>query len=76
MMAGMVASAPVLIAGLGWLGRRHIELQEQRGRPIGRTTALEQVLVGSAVLAVIAFALWFFGWSGSPPLPGLELSAP
>jgi hypothetical protein len=74
MMAGMLASVAVLVMVLGWLGRKHIELLELRGREIGQTTPLEQVLVGSAALAVIGFAVWFFGFSGSPPLPGLELS--
>jgi hypothetical protein len=74
MMAGMLASVAVLVAILGWLGRKHIEILELRGREIGQTTPLEQVLVGSAALAVIGFAVWFFGFSGSPPLPGLELS--
>jgi hypothetical protein len=74
MMAGMLVSVWVLVSWLGWLGRKHVELQEVRGREIGRTTALEQVLVFSAALAVLAFAVWFFGFSGSPPLPGLEWS--
>jgi hypothetical protein len=74
MMAGMLASVVVLVAVLGWLGRKHIEILELRGREIGQTTPLEQVLVGSAALAVVGFAVWFFGFSGSPPLPGLELS--
>jgi hypothetical protein len=73
MMSGMLASVTALISGLGWVGRRHIELQALRGRRIGQTTALEQVLVGSAVVAVVGFAVWFFGFSGSPPLPGLEV---
>jgi hypothetical protein len=74
MMAGMLVSVAILVMVLGWLGRKHIELLELRGREIGQTTPLEQVLVGSAALAVIAFAVWFFGFSGSPPLPGLELT--
>ena len=74
MMVGMLASVALLIILLGWLGRKHIELLELRGREIGQTTPLEQVLVGSAALAVIGFAVWFFGFSGSPPLPGLEVS--
>jgi hypothetical protein len=74
MMAGMLASVAVLVGALGWLGRKHIELLEARGREIGPTTPLEQVLVGSAAVAVLGFAVWFFGFSGSPPLPGLELS--
>jgi hypothetical protein len=74
MLVGILGSAAALVALLGWLGRKHIEIQELRGREIGETTPLEQVLVGSAAIAVIGFAVWFFGFSGSPPLPGLELS--
>jgi small-conductance mechanosensitive channel len=74
MLVGMLASVAILVALLGWLGRKHIEILELRGREIGETTPLEQVLVGSAAIAVIAFGVWFFGFSGSAPLPGLELS--
>ena len=74
MMVGMLVSVTMLVSVLGWLGRKHLELLELRGREIGETTPLEQVLVGSAAVAVIGFAVWFFGFSGSAPLPGLELS--
>jgi heme/copper-type cytochrome/quinol oxidase subunit 2 len=74
MLVGILVSVAVLVSVLGWLARRHMEIQELRGREIGETTPLEQVLVGSAVVAVIGFAVWFFGFSGSAPLPGLELS--
>jgi uncharacterized membrane protein YbhN (UPF0104 family) len=74
MLVGILVSVAALVGVLGWLGRKHIEILELRGREIGETTPLEQVLVGSAVIAVIGFAVWFFGFSGSPPLPGLELS--
>jgi uncharacterized membrane protein YbhN (UPF0104 family) len=74
MLVGILASVAALVGLLGWLGRKHIEIQELRGREIGETTPLEQVLVGSAVIAVLGFAVWFFGFSGSPPLPGLEFS--
>lgn len=74
MMAGVFVSIAALLKALGWLGRKHIELLELRGRRIGQTTPLEQVLVASAAVAVIGFAIWFFGFSGTPPLPGLELS--
>jgi hypothetical protein len=74
MMTGMLVSIAVLVSALGWLGRKHIELLELRGREIGPVTPLEHVLVSSAAVAVIGFAVWFFGFSGSPPLPGLELS--
>jgi hypothetical protein len=46
---------------------------EARGRavhlPENATTALELVLVASAVVAVVGFVVWFFGFSGSSPIP-------
>jgi uncharacterized membrane protein YbhN (UPF0104 family) len=69
MMAGMVLSVSVLLAALGRLSRRHAEIQARRGVPEGQMTALELVLVSSAVVAVIGFFVWFFGFSGSSPIP-------
>ena len=37
--------------------------------PERETTALERVLVSCAVMAVIGFLVWFFGFSGSSPMP-------
>ena len=73
MMTGMLLSVTVLLAALGWLSRLHTELQERRGVPENETTALELVLVSSAVFAVVGFFVWFFGFSGSSPIP-LNLS--
>jgi uncharacterized membrane protein YbhN (UPF0104 family) len=69
MMIGMLLSVTLLLTALGWLSRRHTELQERRGVPESETTALELVLVSSAVIAVIGFLVWFFGFSGSSPMP-------
>jgi uncharacterized membrane protein YbhN (UPF0104 family) len=69
MMIGMLLSVALLLAVLGSLSRRHTELQERRGVPEGETTVLELVLVSSAVVAVIGFLVWFFGFSGSSPIP-------
>jgi hypothetical protein len=69
MMIGMLLTIAALVAGLGWLNRKHVELQEARGLPESETTALELVLVVSAVVAVIGFFVWFFGFSGSSPIP-------
>ena len=71
MMIGMLVTIAVLIALLGWLNRKHVELQEARGANLPRnaTTALEHVMVASAVVAVICFFVWFFGFSGSSPIP-------
>jgi hypothetical protein len=74
MLMGMLVTIAVLVGLLGHLNRRHIALQQAQGRAIGETTALEQVLVGSAAVALICFFVWFFGFSGSPPIPGLEFS--
>ena len=69
MMAGMVASEGVVLALLGRLGRLHTEIEERTGIPERETTTLELVLVASAVVAVAAFFVWFFGFSGSSPIP-------
>jgi hypothetical protein len=69
MMIGMPVSVVVLLGALGRLGRMHTELQERRGVPESETTALERVLVSSAVVAVAGFLVWFFGFSGSSPIP-------
>ena len=63
------------MTSLGRLNRRHVEIGEGRGRAATGTTPLEAVLVASAALALVAFAVWFV-FSGSPPLPGLELRSP
>jgi hypothetical protein len=71
MMIGMLVTIAVLIALLGWLNRKHVELQEARGTNLSpdATTALEHVMVASAVVAVVGFFVWFFGFSGSSPIP-------
>jgi hypothetical protein len=77
MMIGMLLTITVLVALLGWLNRKHLELLEARGRlahlPPNAPTALEHVMVASAVVALVGFVVWFFGFSGASPLP-LNLS--
>jgi len=73
MMFGMVVTIAALVPCLSWLNRRHVEVRAARGRDVSGATALEQVLVGSAALALVVFVVWFFGFSGSAPLP-LEIS--
>jgi hypothetical protein len=72
-MIGMLLTIVALLALLGWLNRKHVELLEARGRAAhlseNATTALELVLVVSAVVAVVGFFVWFFGFSGSSPIP-------
>ncbi|MGH2956799.1 MAG: hypothetical protein ACRDL6_07385 [Solirubrobacterales bacterium] len=65
----MLGMAPLL----SWLNRRHLELREARGLPLGESSPLEVMLVVSAMLALIGCAVWFVGFSGSSPVP-LNLS--
>jgi uncharacterized membrane protein YbhN (UPF0104 family) len=74
MMTGVVASTAVLVASLVWLNRLHVEVRAARGCDLRGPTALERVLVGSGVLALLAFGVWFVVFSGSSPFPGLEMS--
>ena len=67
-MVGIVLSITALVFVLGWLNRRHAELNERRDRPL-RSSALEVILVSSAGLAVLGFVIWFFLFAGASPLP-------
>jgi hypothetical protein len=69
MMVGMIASVIALTWWLGRLNRTHVELREARGQPVAGTGTLERVLVLSAAVAVITFAVWFLVFSGSEPIP-------
>jgi hypothetical protein len=69
MMIGMLLTIAALVTFLAWVNRRHVELQEARGYHGGTETALERVLVASAVVAIFGFGVWFFGFSGSSPVP-------
>ena len=69
MMIGMLLTIALLVTFLAWVNRKHVELQEARGSFGEGATALELVLVSSAVVAVLGFAIWFFGFSGSSPIP-------
>jgi uncharacterized membrane protein YbhN (UPF0104 family) len=68
-MLGIIVTIIGVVMVLGWLNRRHAELQERRNRPLGRSSALEVMLVSSAGLAVVLFGIWFFGFAGASPLP-------
>jgi Sec-independent protein secretion pathway component TatC len=70
MMSGVVVSIFVLVPFLGWLNRKHIELREARGLESHGQTALEGVMVVSAGLALLGFAIWFLIFAGTPPLGG------
>jgi len=69
MMIGALSTIICIAPGLAWLNHRHIELREARGLPVGENSPLEVMLVLSAVLAILGFVVWFFGFSGSSPIP-------
>ncbi len=68
-MAGIVVTIFVVITVLGWLNNRHAELRERRSGSRGGLSALEVIMVSSAGVAVVGFGIWFFGFSGTSPLP-------
>lgn len=68
-MVGALATIVCLAPLLAWLNRRYVELRGARGLPVGESSPLEVMLVVSAALAAVGFAVWFFGFSGSSPIP-------
>jgi heme/copper-type cytochrome/quinol oxidase subunit 2 len=67
MFVGVVVSIVAVVPGLGWLNRKHLELRAARGLDTHGQTALEAVMTVSAVVAVLAFVVWFFVIVGPGP---------
>jgi heme/copper-type cytochrome/quinol oxidase subunit 2 len=67
MFVGVLVSIFAIVPGLGWLNAKHIELRAARGLESHGNTALEAVMTISAVIAVIAFGIWFFLIEGPGP---------
>jgi hypothetical protein len=68
-MAGIIATIVLVVIGLGRLNRWHAGLRASRDRPLGRSSALEVILVTSAGIAMVGFGIWFFGFAGASPVP-------
>jgi heme/copper-type cytochrome/quinol oxidase subunit 2 len=68
-MVGAIATIVCVASMLAWLNRRHVELREARELPVSDTSPLEVMLVVTAALAVIGFAVWFLGFAGASPVP-------
>jgi MFS family permease len=68
-LAGFVATVAMFVPLLGWLSRRYAEARAARGLDDLGRAPLEGVLVVSAVIALVAFAVWFFFLSGAEPVP-------
>lgn len=66
MMVGVLVSVVLLAMGLAWLNRLHVRLLEARG--IERQyNVLEAVMIVSALVVVVGFSVWFFGFEGPGP---------
>jgi hypothetical protein len=68
-MTGVVATILALVTVLSWVNGWHARLQESRHGQSPRSSALEVIFVASAGLAVVGFAVWFFGFAGASPVP-------
>jgi hypothetical protein len=68
-MTGFVATVLCVVPGLSSLNRWHLEIRDARRLPAARHSMLEVLLVVSAFFAAVAFSVWFFGFSGSSPVP-------
>jgi hypothetical protein len=67
MLVGVGASIALIVPALSWLNFKHGELREARGLESHGRVALEGVMTVSAVIAVIAFVVWFFVLEGPGP---------
>jgi heme/copper-type cytochrome/quinol oxidase subunit 2 len=70
MLVGAVVSIVAIAWVLGTLNRVHERLREARGAEAHGSPLLEVVLVVTAAIALIGFAIWFFVFAG----PGPELA--
>jgi hypothetical protein len=69
MAFGLVAGIFAIVPLLGYLNRKHMEVRAARGLDTYGQAPLEGVLVVSAAVALAAFVVWFFFFSGSAPIP-------
>jgi hypothetical protein len=68
-LIGFLATVFVAVPVLGWLSRRHAEARAARGLDDLGKAVLEGVMVVSATIAALAFAIWFFFFAGAEPVP-------
>jgi hypothetical protein len=66
----VIGSLVVLVPILGWLNRMYMELRVARGHQDLGNAPLEGVIVVSAAIAVVAFAIWIAFFAGAAPFTG------
>ena len=72
MMAGVLVSILLAARLLGWLSEKHAHARERQGLEELGNVPLEGVMVVSAMIALVAFLLWFFVFSGAEPFPSIS----
>ncbi|MGO9973820.1 MAG: hypothetical protein ACLP01_13640 [Solirubrobacteraceae bacterium] len=73
MFAGVVASVVVLAILLVKLSTIYRANCRARGLPDPGNVVLEAVLVVSAAVTLVAFAIWFVFLAGANPVPGMNI---
>ena len=68
-LVGFVATVFLAVPVLGWLSRRHAEARAARGLDDLGRAVLEGVMVVSATIAAVVFAIWFLFFAGAEPVP-------
>ena len=68
-LVGFVVTVLLAVPVLLWLSRRHAEARAARGLDDLGRAALDGVMVVSATIAAVLFAIWFFFFAGAEPIP-------
>ena len=68
-LLGFIATVFLAVPVLAWLAGRHAEARAARGLDDLGRAALEGVMVVSATIAALVFAIWFFFVAGAEPIP-------
>jgi hypothetical protein len=68
-LVGFVVTVLLAVPVLAWLAGRHAEARAARGLDDLGRAALEGVMVVSATIAAVLFAIWFLFLAGAEPVP-------
>jgi len=68
-LVGFVVTVLLAVPVLGWLAGRHAEARASRGLDDLGRAPLEGVMVVSATIAAVLFAIWFLFLAGAEPVP-------
>jgi hypothetical protein len=68
-LVGFVATVFLAVPVLAWLSRHHAEARAARGLDDLGRAPLEGVMVVSATIAAVVFAIWFLFFAGAEPVP-------